>query len=144
MDIVDRDLADAARGASPDRYHRRASNEIEHVLTSSSTSTTSSNNTRNRTTSLASRNMSRVSTQNDLERHPTELSRIATARSQHVQTVGSGVRSRTNSRASRKPMPNFGAGKPFPPPLPDREEYVVEFDGPEDPMHAQNWPLRKK
>jgi DHA1 family multidrug resistance protein-like MFS transporter len=41
-------------------------------------------------------------------------------------------------------MPNFGAGKPFPPPLPDREEYVVEFDGPDDPMHAQNWPLRKK
>lgn len=41
-------------------------------------------------------------------------------------------------------MPNFGAGKPFPPPLPDREEFVVEFDGPDDPIHAQNWPLKKK
>ncbi|KAK0386878.1 hypothetical protein NLU13_5191 [Sarocladium strictum] len=144
MDIVDRDLAEAARGASPDRYESRASNEIERVLTASSTSTSSSIHNRTRASSLASRNMSRVSTQNDLERHPTVLSRIATARSQHVQTVGSGVRSRTNSRASRRPMPNFGAGKPFPPPLPDREEYVVEFDGPDDPMHAQNWPLRKK
>lgn len=144
LDIVDRELADAARGASPDRYETRASNEIERVLTTSSTSTSSSIRTRNRANSLASRNMSRISTQNDLERHPTELSRIATARSQHVQTVGSGVRSRTNSRASRRPMPNFGAGKPFPPPLPDREEYVVEFDGPDDPMHAQNWPIRKK
>ncbi|KAK4543722.1 hypothetical protein LTR36_005367 [Oleoguttula mirabilis] len=25
-----------------------------------------------------------------------------------------------------------------------QKEYVVEFDGPEDPLHAQNWPLSKK
>ncbi|KAH8168939.1 major facilitator superfamily protein [Sarocladium implicatum] len=143
MDIVDRDLADAARAASPERYPGRASHEIERVLTTSSVSTASSVQSRNRP-GTASRNMSRISTQNDLERHPTELSRIATARSQHTQTVGGHLRSRTNSRASRRPMPNFGAGKPFPPPLPEREEYVVEFDGPEDPLHAQNWPLRKK
>ncbi|TKA28672.1 hypothetical protein B0A50_02999 [Salinomyces thailandicus] len=80
----------------------------------------------------------------DLERHPTALSRIQTGRSQHSQTIGTGVKSRTVSRASKKPIPNFGGGKPFPPPLPDREEYVVEFDGPEDPLHAQNWTLGKK
>lgn len=142
LDIVDQDLANAARAASPDRYQTRASNEIERVLTTSSISTASTG--RNAPQSLASRNMSRVSTQNDLERHPTELSRIATARSQHVQTVGSHLRSRTASRASRRPLPNFGAGKPFPPALPERDEYVVEFDGPDDPLHAQNWPLRKK
>lgn len=89
--------------------------------------------------------VSRTSTQHeepfDLERHPTALSRIQTARSQHSQTIGAGIRRRTRSA---KPLPAFGAGKPFPPPLPDREEYVVEFDGPEDPMHAQNWPLKKK
>lgn len=45
---------------------------------------------------------------------------------------------------SSKLLPAFGAGKPYPPPLPEREEYVVEFDGPKDPMHAQNWPFRKK
>jgi DHA1 family multidrug resistance protein-like MFS transporter len=84
--------------------------------------------------------MSRVSTQRDLERHPTEISRIHTQRSQHSGTVG---RTAT-SRASRKPLPEFGAGKPYPPPLPDQEDYVVEFDGPNDPMHAQNWPIRKK
>lgn len=38
----------------------------------------------------------------------------------------------------------MGANKPYPPPLPDREEYVVEFTGADDPLHAQNWPLRKK
>lgn len=28
--------------------------------------------------------------------------------------------------------------------LPERDEYVVEFDGPNDPLHAQNWPLMRK
>lgn len=91
--------------------------------------------------------MSRLPTQRDdtygLERHPTALSRIDTHRSQHSATVGASLRARTTTRQS-KPMPNFGAGKPFPPLLPEREEYVVEFDGPNDPIHAQNWPFAKK
>lgn len=74
-----------------------------------------------------------------LERHPTALSRIATQRSQHSATVGS-----LRPRQSRKPLPEFGAGKPYPPPLPDKEEYVVEFVGPDDPLHPQNWPTKKK
>jgi DHA1 family multidrug resistance protein-like MFS transporter len=48
------------------------------------------------------------------------------------------------SRESRKPLPEFGAGKPYPPPLPEQDEYVVEFDGPDDPLHPMNWPIRKK
>ncbi|KAL1978029.1 hypothetical protein VTN31DRAFT_888 [Thermomyces dupontii] len=75
-----------------------------------------------------------------LERHPTALSRIATQRSQHSGTVGADVK----ARVSEKPLPPFGAGKPYPPPLPQREEYVVEFDGPRDPLHPQNWPRGKK
>lgn len=86
--------------------------------------------------------MSRVSTQGDLERHPTAISRIQTARSQHSGTVGRSITSRASRR--QRPLPAFGAGKPYPPALPDQEDYVVEFDGPGDPMHAQNWPLRKK
>ncbi|KAK5675521.1 hypothetical protein LTS10_011965 [Elasticomyces elasticus] len=92
--------------------------------------------------------VSRVSTVHeaafDLERHPTALSRIQTQRSQHSQTIGASLRSRTNTRNSKKPLPEFGAGKPYPPPLPEREEYVVEFTGADDPLHAQNWPLKKK
>ena len=92
--------------------------------------------------------VSRMPTQRDditdLERHPTALSRIQTIRSQHSNTIGAHIRSRTTTRQSKKPIPNFGGGKPFPPPLPEREEYVVEFDGPTDPLHAQNWPLKKK
>ncbi|KKK24302.1 putative MFS transporter [Aspergillus rambellii] len=74
-----------------------------------------------------------------LERHPTALSRIETQRSQHSATVGA-----LRTRPPRKPLPDFGAGKPYPPPLPDKEEYVVEFAGPDDPLHPQNWPIRKK
>lgn len=36
--------------------------------------------------------------------------------------------SRRTTTNGEKPLPNFGAGKSFPPPLPAMEEYVVEFD----------------
>jgi DHA1 family multidrug resistance protein-like MFS transporter len=45
---------------------------------------------------------------------------------------------------SKRPLAEFGAGKPYPPPLPEREEYVVEFAGPDDPLHPQNWSIKKK
>lgn len=75
-----------------------------------------------------------------LELHPTALSRIATQRSQHSATVGAGLK----PRVSRKLLPAFGAGKPYPPPLPAKEEYVVEFTGLDDPLHPQNWSTGKK
>jgi MFS transporter, DHA1 family, multidrug resistance protein len=144
MDVVDKELEAAARDASPDRYKnmpegrpsRELEHEVERIATASSSSTTSSEG------SVIRREigMSRMSTQRDLERNPTVLSRIATARSQHSGTVGRSLK----SRESKRPLPEFGAGKPYPPPLPEREEYVVEFDGPDDPLHAQNWPMKKK
>lgn len=79
-------------------------------------------------------------TAHDLERNATALSRIISQRTQHSATVGAGFR----SRRPKKPLPAFGAGKPYPPPLPEREEYVVEFDGPDDPLHPQNWSLKRK
>ncbi|KAI8634234.1 major facilitator superfamily transporter [Xylariaceae sp. FL1651] len=141
FDEVDRELMraeiDALSGRSPPPpQHRRASNEVERVVSASSVSTSSSEGPASRRQS----GMSRIPTSNDLERHPTELSRIHTARSQHSNTVGRSPK----SRESRKPLPAFGAGKPYPPPLPEREEYVVEFDGPDDPYHAQNWSTKKK
>ena len=75
-----------------------------------------------------------------LENHPTALDRIRTHRSQHFGTVGS----RASTKKKETPLPNFGGGKPYPPALPAQEEYVVEFDGPNDPSHAQNWSLKKK
>lgn len=60
-----------------------------------------------------------------LDRHPTAIQRITEHRLQHIQTVGS----RKPYQAEDFELPSFGGNKPFPPPLPDREEYVVEFDG---------------
>lgn len=73
-----------------------------------------------------------------LERHPTAIKRIQDHRLQHSHTVGT-----TRSRP-QKDLPAFGGGKEYPPLLPDREEYVVEFEGPDDPKHPQNWPLKHK
>ncbi|CAJ2511646.1 Uu.00g072710.m01.CDS01 [Anthostomella pinea] len=145
MSDVDRELMRAEedaksadrprRSTQHQRRHHRDSNEVERVISASSVSTSSSDGAARR-----ANGMSRVSTQRDLERHPTELSRIHTIRSQHSATVGRSLR----SRESRKPLPAFGGGKPLPPPLPDQEDYVVEFEGPDDPYHAQNWTTKKK
>jgi DHA1 family multidrug resistance protein-like MFS transporter len=37
--------------------------------------------------------------------------------------------------------PSMGAGKTIPPPLPNSNLYVVDFDGPDDPIHPLNWAL---
>ena len=140
-DIVDEEMLAAERQASRDRYNEaRMSHEIERTVTSSSTSSTSSRASGSAIHNRHPGNLERVATQHDLDRQATALSRIQTAKSQHSQTVGRSVK----SRKSNRPLPNFGAGKPYPPPLPEREEYVVEFDGPDDPLHAMNWPLKKK
>lgn len=155
MDNVDQDLEKAERDASPERFpddfpadapKRQAqvsSPEADSAKVQRRDTTTSLGSTASSSSASIVREpmgMSRVNTQRDLDRHPTELDRIETHRTQHGTTVG-----RTNtSRKSNKPLPNFGGGKEYPPNLPEQEQYVVEFDGPDDPMHPQNWTLRKK
>ncbi|KAK4198503.1 putative polyamine transporter [Triangularia verruculosa] len=147
---VDRALAaaehDAAIPVSPTPTHHelphRTSAEIERVISASSVSSASSHSARGRRPSTVGTGMSRVSTSRDIP--PTELGRIQTARSQHSATVGRSIRSRRSRASLVKPLPPFGAGKPYPPLLPNQEDFVVEFDGPDDPLHAQNWPLAKK
>jgi DHA1 family multidrug resistance protein-like MFS transporter len=143
MDVADEEIRAAELQASPSREEvsddqRRDTREIERIQTGSTTSSSTSEGSAVRRET----GMSQMQTQNDLERHPTVLSRIQTARSQHAGTIGKSLTSK--SRDSRRPMPEMGLGKPYPPLLPAREEYVVEFVGPDDPLHAQNWPIRKK
>lgn len=65
--------------------------------------------------------------------------RTQTHDKQHAETVG-----------ARKPpkLPpyglNIGAGKPFPKQMPAADTYVVEFNDADDPLHPQNWALRRK
>lgn len=42
------------------------------------------------------------------------------------------------------PIPHMGGDRPMPPSLPDAKEYQVNFDGPDDPSHPFNWPLKRK
>lgn len=142
MDVVDRDLERAETDASPKLHpqsDKRQDGKLERVgsVASSSSSTSS---TSSASVIREEIGMSRIQTGRDLERHPTELSRIETQKSQHSGTVGRSLK----SRESKKPLPNFGGGKEYPPLLPEREEYVVEFDGPDDRLHPQNWPMTKK
>ncbi|KAL8642639.1 MAG: hypothetical protein Q9228_000688 [Teloschistes exilis] len=141
MDIVDRDVERAERDASPERFPPHKQDGDHHLERLQSTASSSSASSASSSSIVREEiGMSRIQTGRDLERHPTELSRIETHRSQHSGTVGKSLK----SRESKKPLPNFGGGKEYPPQLPEREEYVVEFDGPDDPMHPQNWTMRKK
>jgi len=153
MDPVDKDLEAAEIDASPSQFrsystpsHKRnlskteTGEPIERLPTNSSTSSSSSSEDG----ATAEERMERAPTQRDvlpaLERNETAMSRIHTQRTQHSTTVGATIRSRKTTR----PLPPMGANKPFPPDLPEREEYVVEFDGEHDPLHAQNWSLKRK
>ncbi|KAJ5159806.1 Major facilitator superfamily multidrug transporter FLU1 [Penicillium canariense] len=147
-DMMDRELAMAEVDAKPHSYNRgeekrRASAEAERPSTSgtsmSSTGSSSSVESNPNFHRLQSRN-----TEVDLERRRSTvsqaLSRIETQRLQHSMTVGESVK----SRPSKLPLPAFGAGKPYPPQLPNRDDYVVEFDGPDDPLYPQNWSIKTK
>ena len=79
-----------------------------------------------------------------VERQPSgcdsvELQRINTYRLQQQQTVGS-----SHSRPPKDQWLPLGAGKPYPPSLPDPEDYIVEFEGATDPLHPQNWAMRTR
>ena len=68
-----------------------------------------------------------------------ELERIETYRLQHRSTVGSGP-----GIAPRSEWLPMGAEKPYPPDLPDPEQFIVEFTGSNDPLHPQNWSLKRR
>ncbi|KAF7190142.1 putative transporter C36.02c [Pseudocercospora fuligena] len=119
--------------------------EREGSISSSSTSSIPDRNTSYSTShrpSVATRTSTRIEDEfmHYLDRHPTAIQRMSEHRLQHSQTVGS----RKAPADTGIDLPSFGGKKPYPPPLPEREEYVVEFDGHDDPRHAMNWPTKKK
>lgn len=130
MDIVDRDIERAETEASREFYARHPTAQAITGASLSQTSTSSSIDDR----AYATRTQSL---------HAKEIERIETGRLTHSHTVGASD-TRTTSRKSVKDLPDFGDGKPYPPSLPERGEYVVGFAGKDDPLHPQNWVLSKK
>lgn len=109
--------SDSESDSSVELQEIRSSNAPRAQAAGTDTSTPSLTRTRTETERI-----------NRHERHPKALERIETHRTQHSHTIGGGITRRTSTVKS-KPLPNFGAGKPYPPPLPAQEEYVVEYDG---------------
>lgn len=125
-----------------ERLHRSVPVDGSNDRPPSSSAASSSSASSIRLEAIRTARMSRTNTSriNHQESHPHALDRIETHRTQHSGTVGA-IKSR---KSTQKEIPAMGAGKPYPPMLPEMEEYVVEFDGFDDPRHAQNWPMRKK
>ncbi len=130
--------------------HRQASGEkpddekLEKIDSNSTSTVSSSASSSIELEAVHTARMSRTATNriNRSETHPEALSRIVTQRTQHSGTVGERLKSRKSTKDV--PLPEMGAGKPYPAMLPAQEEYVVEFDGVDDPRHAQNWPMTRK
>ncbi|KAI9771368.1 MAG: hypothetical protein M1840_002338 [Geoglossum simile] len=140
MDTVDRDIEKAERDAAHPAQFRSVVPTTNRRASSLSSSTSTSSSTSHSPSGRMSRIPTQRSTASSL--NPTVLTRIQTGRSLQSATVGK--LAGTKSREDKKPLPEMGAGKPYPPLLPDQEEYVVEFEGENDERHAQNWPMKKK
>ncbi|KAL9622962.1 MAG: hypothetical protein Q9160_002680 [Pyrenula sp. 1 TL-2023] len=134
MDIVDRDMEKAEIEASRTYSReslRRHSKVGERRASKASTRSGSSGTSSSSSLSGVGTGMRSRATTSDLERratHPVEMHRTETHRLQHSHTLGA---TKTEIRDSRRPLPDFGGGKPYPPPLPAQDEFVVEFSGPD-------------
>ena len=76
-----------------------------------------------------------------LQADNSKLNSITSRRSMHI--YGSQAAKKPRHSSQIEEWPDFGAGKSFPQSLPELEDYV-DFDGSNDPLNAQNWPMNKK
>ena len=148
MDAVDRDMEqaeiEASRTYSRESLERRSKKSVERPTSHRSSVSTASGTTSSSSSYSHHGGLRSRATTSDIERrstHPVEVHRTETHRLQHSHTLAA---TKTEVRDSRRPLPDFGGGKPYPPPLPEQEQYVVEYSGPDDPLHPQNWPFRRK
>jgi MFS transporter, DHA1 family, multidrug resistance protein len=144
MRLGDEDIEKAEEDADRVMSHTSMGNRRRSQLSASSIDSITTLPTASPSTSPTAvrpgANQSRTLSKADLEADPVYVSRVQTHISQHGSTVGRSLKSRTPSTT----LPEFGGGRPYPPPVPARENYVVEFNGPDDPLHPQNWPMSKK
>jgi len=88
---------------------------------------------------MAPINTNRTGQENDTLKEAEFIRRVATHRSRHLGIVGS----ITNGKQCCRLLYS-GDWKNYPPNLPGRELYVVEFDGKGDLLYGKNWSTGKK
>lgn len=82
--------------------------------------------------------------QHDLEREDSASARTQTDEYQN-HNMSSETRNGNENRKLTSGYLSMGRGKPYPPELlGENEAYLVDFDGPDDPSHPQNWPMRTR
>jgi len=144
MDQVDLGIQNAERDASPERLRDDEARLSSCSIHTGASSASLESETQSHPSSSGSPlRLQQTRLQHTRSLHPTELDRIAAHRLLHSSTVGSSRPNIAHGTSATKTS-NLGAGKPFPPTSYDVEDYVVEFDGPRDPLHPQNWPMKKR
>ena len=123
MDIVDRDIEraefEATRTWSQSSKERHeAQRRTSQESTGSSSTSSSESLDMNRTATASGASIPSVARTRTAGGHPIELHRTQTHALQQTHTVGASLR----SKKTEKPLPEFGGGKPYPPPLPAQEE----------------------
>jgi hypothetical protein len=129
MDIVDRNIADAERDASPEGFPLSPNSHTTIRTTSSRTHPSSPDPQLRPHTARHESSLHRI-----------ELERNATYKLLHASTVGT----QDGGRTRLQTLSTLGAGKPYSPSPYNVEDFLVEFEGPYDPLHPQNWPMRKR
>lgn len=140
MDNVDRFISRAEADAEPERFSPLSTNRTHN--TASAGLSLSFEKTSDTLRGGFEEARTRSNTARESRLHQTELVRIATHHLVHSSTVGTTDRQRTRRYSEAKET--LGAGKLLPTSTFHVEDFLVEFDGSEDPLHAHNWPLKKK
>ncbi|KAH3677045.1 hypothetical protein WICMUC_001951 [Wickerhamomyces mucosus] len=76
-------------------------------------------------------NLARIETKSEVSR---EISRVLTMAKSTEEY----------NKEFKTPVPSMGLGKELPTEYPDKEAFTVSFNGPDDPAHPHNWPLKTK
>lgn len=123
MDIVDRDIERAEFEATrtwsqSSKEKHEAQRRGSHESAGSSSTSSSESLDMNRTATASGASVPSIARTRTAGGHPIELHRTATHALQQTHTVGASLR----SKKPEKPLPEFGGGKPYPPPLPAQEE----------------------
>jgi DHA1 family multidrug resistance protein-like MFS transporter len=78
------------------------------------------------------------------EENGMQLIRRTTTQTSNEEDVISRILTGGSRKKDNTPLPKMGGGREYPPDLPDRDAWRVDFDGPDDPIFPHNWAIKRK